>query len=194
MLIVLGGSGSRPPDVPSVATSPPGASLKIRGDVAAPVEVEEWSDFQCPFCRQLALDVEPKVLASRVQTGRAKVVWRHFAFLGQESSWAAEASECANDQGKFWEYHDKLFAEQAGENRGTFRKDALKRFASDLGLDRAAFDACLDGGRHTARVAADTAAGRQKGVTVTPTLFVNGRKSEGVPTVAQLEAAIDAAR
>ena len=80
----------------------------------------------------------------------------HVAFLGEESQWAAEASECAADQDKFWEYHDKLFASQNGENQGAFNKDNLKQFAADLKLDTAAFNECLDSGKYTQAVQEQT--------------------------------------
>ncbi len=173
-----------------------GAALtsgNIKGDSAVPVTVEVWSDFQCPACRAFALDPGRRLAETFVAEGRAKLVWRHFAFLGQESIWAAEAAECAGEQGQFWTYHDKLFAEQAGVNRGAFSKDNLKRYAGELGLDRARFDACLDTDRYAAKVQAETQAGRQKGVRATPTLFVDGHKLEGVPRFEQLAQLIEAA-
>jgi protein-disulfide isomerase len=117
------------------------------------------------------------------------MVWRHMVILGPESQRAAEASECAAEQDRFWDYHDRLFRSQAGENRGAFSDANLKRLAADLSLDTAAFNACLDSGRTRAQVVADTEAGRQKGVRSTPTIFVNDQKLEGVPrfdTVRQL--------
>jgi protein-disulfide isomerase len=101
------------------------------------------------------------------------------AFLGDESIWAAEASECANDQGKFWEYHDLLFQSQNGENQGAFNKDNLKGFAAKLGLDTAKFNECLDSGKYTAQVQSDSDAGSQLGVRSTPTFVVNGQPLVG---------------
>jgi protein-disulfide isomerase len=119
-------------------------------------------------------------------------VWHDLAFLGQESVWAAEAADCAAEQGQFWPYHDKLYAEQAGENRGVFSQNNLKRFAADLGLDQEAFNACVDADRYAGQVQAETEAGRRQGVRSTPTLFVNGEKLEGVPTFEQLSQLIAA--
>jgi protein-disulfide isomerase len=96
------------------------------------------------------------------------------AFLGEESKWAAEAAECAADQNKFWEYHDKLFASQNGENQGAFAKDNLKKFASDLGLDTAQFNECVDSGKHTDLIQTDTSTAQQIGVQSTPSFLVNG--------------------
>ena len=98
----------------------------------------------------------------------------HFPFLGEESIWAAEASECAAEQDKFWEYHDKLFDSQAGENQGAFSKDNLKKFADDLGLETEAFNECLDSGKYTEAVNALANTARQIGVRSTPTFAVNG--------------------
>lgn len=103
----------------------------------------------------------------------------HFAFLGEESFWAAEASECANDQGKFWEYHDELFANQNGENQGAFAKDKLKQFAANIDLDTATFNQCLDSGKHTTLVQQEVSFGQQIGVRSTPTIVINGQPVMG---------------
>ena len=91
-----------------------------------------------------------------VDEGKVQMVFKHFAFLGPESQWAAVASECAADQGKFWEYHDKLYNSQQGENQGAFNKDKLIAFGEELGLDAAAFAACVNDEATLARVQADT--------------------------------------
>lgn len=122
---------------------------------------------------------------------RVKLTWHNMAFLGPESIWAAEAAECANDQGKFWPYHDKLFAEQRGENRGAFAKTNLKRFAAELGLDQTRFNACLESDRHLGAIQQEVSAGQQQGVNSTPTLFVNGVKLDGVPSFAQLRETVE---
>lgn len=101
------------------------------------------------------------------------------AFLGPESQWAAEASECAAEQGRFWEYHDLLYARQSGENQGAFSKDNLKRFAEEIGLDTKAFNACLDAGKYAAQVQADTAFAKALGISGTPAFLVNGQPVVG---------------
>jgi protein-disulfide isomerase len=172
---------------PAAPVSTAAAAGKVKGDLAAPVTVEVWADFQCPACRLFAFGPERQLEETLVRDGIAKVRWRDLAFLGQESVWAAAAANCAEEQGQFWRYHDELYAEQAGENRGAFSKANLKRFAAELGLDQAQFNACLDGDRHVGQVRAETEAGRQQGVRATPTLFVNGEKLEGVPSFERLE-------
>jgi protein-disulfide isomerase len=99
----------------------------------------------------------------------------HFAFLGQESFYAAEASECAADQDAFWEYHDLLFERQSGENQGAFEKDKLKQFAADLKLDTKAFNECLDSGKYIDLVQQLTQSAQTIGVRSTPAFVVNGR-------------------
>ncbi len=110
-----------------------------------------------------------------IQTGKVRFGYWHFAFLGQESFWAAEASECAAEQGKFWEYHDLLFERHQGENVGTYSKENLKRFAAELGLDTERFNECLDSGKYADLVRADTITARSLGVRSTPTFLINNR-------------------
>jgi protein-disulfide isomerase len=108
-----------------------------------------------------------------------RIGYWHFAFLGQESQWAAEASECAGEQDSFWEYHDYLFANHSGENQGAFNKENLKRFAKEIGLDAETFNECLDSGKYAQVVQTETSAGRRIGVQSTPTFLVNGHPIVG---------------
>ena len=123
--------------------------------------------------------MKPALFREYVDTGKVKFVYKHMAILGQESVWAAEASECAADQGKFWEYHDLVFDRQAGENQGAFNKDKLLAMAQELKLDMARFEPCLKNDQTQGRVQADTQEGQQVGVRGTPTFFVNGRAVVG---------------
>ncbi len=118
----------------------------------------------------------------------------HMAFLGDESQWAAEASECADDQGKFWEYHDKLFASPKGENQGAFAKDKLKQFAADLGLDKDQFNTCLDSGKYTSLVKQQTQMLGQLGVQSTPTFLVNTTPLQGAETFDKFSQLIEQAK
>jgi len=187
-LIVIGGGTSAPP----TATVPPAIrqASHVRGVDSAPVTIEEWADFQCPACGQFARATEPQLVSTYVARGQVKIVYHHFAFLGIESQWAAEAAECADEQGKFWEFHDRLYASQAGENRGAFSRDNLRRIGDTLGLGPS-FVACVDSGRYAQRVRDDTKAGEARGVKATPTLFVGDRKIEGAASYDQLKGVID---
>jgi protein-disulfide isomerase len=125
-----------------------------------------------------------------------RFAYRHYIFLGEESRWAAEASECAGEQGKFWPYYDRLNATDApgGRNSGAFAKDVLKRHAAELGLTAASFNTCLDTGRYAARVQSETSTGASHGVSSTPSLFVSGQKLPNVPPWEDLVRAILAAQ
>jgi len=119
-------------------------------------------------------------------------VWHDFAWIGEESRTAAQAARCAGQQRKFWEYHDYLYHHQRGTNRGQFAPASLKQFASELGLDRAAFDACLDQGADLPDLQQLLAQGRAEGITATPTFVVNGRRIAGAQSINQIAALLDA--
>lgn len=167
-------------------------NLPVLGQSNAKVEVVEFADFQCPFCERWFKDVEASLIKDYVDTGKIKFAFRHFAFLGDESNWSAEASECANDQGKFWEYHDYLYNHQGAENSGAFSKDNLKSFALAMGLNAAEFNSCLDSGKYTKNVTDDTQAGQTAGVSGTPATFINGMQISGACPYSTFDGAIKA--
>lgn len=101
-------------------------SLPVLGKSDAPVTIIEFADFQCPFCERFYKDAEKGIIENYVKSGKVKFVFRNYAFLGPESNIAAEGSYCANEQGKFWEYHNFLFDHQGPENSGTFSKENLE--------------------------------------------------------------------
>ena len=115
----------------------------------------------------------------------------HFAFLGPESQWSAEASECAADQNAFWEFHDYLFEHQSGENQGAFSKDNLKQIAASLDLDTTAFNECLDSGKYTQVVQEQSEIARQLGVQSTPTFAINGQGLVGAQPYENFQPIID---
>lgn len=139
------------------------------------------------------MSVLPPIEEEFVSTGQVRLQLRSVAMLGQESDLAAQAAECANDQGRFWDFHDTLYANQRGENKGAFSSDNLKRFAEALELDTAAFDSCLDTGKYASTVRDDTEAARQVGVTSVPTVFVNGRAVADATNEDIMRAAIEEA-
>lgn len=120
-----------------------------------------------------------------------KFVYRHFAFLGDESIRAAEASECAAEQDKFWEYHDILFENWNGENEGAFADRNLGRFAREIGLDMDQFTECMQSRRQIDRVTSDSQAARDAGVRSTPTIFVNGKLIGSLRTYEDYKRVID---
>jgi len=143
-----------------------------KGSETAPVTIVELADFQCSYCRKFWQETLPRIEEAHIKTGKVRFVYRHFAILGEHSVAAAQAVECATEQGKFWEYHDKLFASQGPF---AFTKQNLKRYATELGLNTVAFSRCLDSGKYAKKVEEETAVGTILGARGTPTFFVNGR-------------------
>ncbi|MBT5773102.1 MAG: DsbA family protein [Dehalococcoidia bacterium] len=158
----------------------PPVSGRIEGNPSAPVRIIVFEDFQCPFCKLFTDDRAPLIVADFVETGIASIEFHHMAFIGPESIAAAAASECANDQNRFWDYHDLLFLRQGRENAGVFSTGNLKDFArelqaefSDFDLDE--FDQCVDSGRNRSLVEQATDEAGALGVNSTPTLWINGQ-------------------
>lgn len=179
-------------------TSPAGAGdVKARrpalGDTQAQVLIHEYADFQCPSCGAFARSIEPRIRAAYIDTGIARLVWHDFAWIGQESRDAANAARCADDQGKFWEYHDVLYQNQAGENAGAFARERLKSFGDGLGLEPTAFHACVDAETYANAVQADFADVRGKGFNGTPTFVIGDQRIVGAQAFEVFAAAIDAA-
>jgi protein-disulfide isomerase len=180
---------------PSSKTEPQDKSI---GPADAKVVITEYGDFQCPACKGFALEIEPKLKADFVDKGLARLAFRQMSFIGEESHLAAQASECANEQGQFWAYYAKVYEHQDGENVGTYTKDSLTSYAKEIKLDEAKFTACLNSGRYAAKVQRETQEGADKGVNSTPSVLINDKLAEWNGDYAQLSAliqkAIDAAK
>jgi protein-disulfide isomerase len=155
-----------------------------RGPSSAAIEMIEFSDFQCPFCQRANPTVD-QVL--KTYGDRIRFVYRHFPLPNHPNARpAAEAAQCAEEQGKFWEYHDRLFA-----NSSKLTDGDLKAHAAAIGLDSAKFNACFDGHQQKARVDADIAAGESAGVNGTPAFFINGRAIDGAQPYDVFQRVID---
>ncbi len=176
----------------------PAAQGRVLGNPQAPVLIELYEDFQCPACAVFTSRLEPLLVQNFVATGSARLAFRQFPFIGPESLRAAEASLCADAQGRFWDYHDLLFANQSGENQGAFSDRRLIAFAESLGLDMGAFKTCFEDATYRDEAMAEFQAGRALGVDSTPTIVVNGRIVEGaspnlIPSYELIAAAIETA-
>lgn len=161
------------------------ATGPAKGPANAPVTIVEFADFQCPYCVRIkpALDQVLETYGDRV-----RLVYRQFPLtaIHENAERAAEASLCAQDQGKFWEMHDAMFA-----NQHLLEADQLKATAASLGMNAEQFDECLDSGQYKDAVAADAEAGNAAGVSGTPALFVNGRFLNGAVPVDQITELVD---
>ncbi len=164
------------------------ASGNVMGNPDAPVTIIEYSDFQCPFCGRFFQQTLPLIKENYIKTGKAKLEYKHFPLsFHQYAQKAAEAAECAGEQGKFWEMHDKIF-----ENQQALDTESLKSYARDIGLNGDQFDSCLDSGKYASKVQQDFNDGREAGVSGTPTLFVNGQKIVGAQPFETFKNAIEA--
>ena len=155
-----------------------------RGPATAPVTIVEFSDFQCPFCQRLL----PSLDEVRAKYGdKVRIVFRQYPLsMHQNAQKAAEAALCAHEQGKFWELHDAMFADQ-----NALGVEQLKATAAALGLEADAFNSCLDSGKSAAAVQADLKDGAAAGVDGTPAMFVNGRFLNGAVPLEQISRLID---
>ncbi len=172
---------------------------KALGAANAPVLVQEFADYQCPYCKRFHDEVMSKIISDYVPGGKVRVEYHHFVVIdqntgGTESQRAAEASECAVDQGRFWDYSNILFANQQAEASGAFKDNRLKAFAASLGLDTNKFNSCLDSGSTTARVNSDiNMATAVYKLSSTPTLIIDRTVVANPLDYAAIQAAIDAA-
>ncbi len=156
----------------------------VRGNANAPVTIVEFSDFQCPFCARAEGEI---VKVRDTYKDQVKIVYKDYPLpIHPNAPKAAEASRCAREQDKYWEYHDVLFA-----NHNALEVPNLKKFAADLKLDTAKFDTCLDSGKYADEIAKDMAEGSRVGVSGTPAFFINGRLISGAQPFSAFQEAID---
>ena len=157
----------------------------------AKVTVIEFSDFQCPFCARFREQSFDQIKKNYIDTGKIKFVYRDFPLssIHPMAEKGAEAAECANEQGKFWEYHDVLFSKQ--DEWTTAGAPKLKEYAKDLKLDTNKFNKCLDDGKYANEVKKDFDDGVAAGVQGTPSFFINGKQLSGAQPYPAFQSAID---
>ena len=188
------------PTAPAEARVPATADDDVfLGPDDAPVTIIEFSDFQCPYCKRFRDQTLDQIL--QTYEGKVRFVYRDFP-LSSIHDWAqkaAEAGECANEQGQFWAYHDLLFANQTVLNQQLEAAglsgvvETFKTYAGQTGLDTAAFSDCLDSGKYAQEVQKDYNDGVAAGVTGTPAFYINGQELIGAQPFSAFQAAIDAA-
>jgi len=158
------------------------------GNKNAELTIVEWSDFQCPFCARFREQTFDAIKKDYIDTGKVKFVYRDFPLSFHENAEnSAIAAECADEQGKFWEYHDRLF-----KNQQALDVASLKKYAGELKLDSGKFDKCLDSGKYKDEVNKDLADGSQAGIDGTPGFIIGSRQLSGAQPYASFKAAIDA--
>lgn len=162
------------------------AHTATKGKAGAKVRLVEFADFQCPYC-----SIAAKTMSELAQKygDRVEFAYRHFPLrsIHPNAQRAAEFAQCANEQGKFWEMHDKLY-----EGQDSLDESSMRTAATVLGLDATKLDECLGSGRATTQVDEDFKSGEDIGVQGTPSFFINGRQHAGAPSVEALAAALDA--
>ncbi len=201
-----GGSAGTPAAAPSAAgqqaaaptTAPAGpvnvgdGSYPALGDSNAKVTIVEFADFRCPFCEQYFTQTATQIYNDYIKTGKVKFYFRNYAFLGPASIVAADAAACANDQGKFWAYHDWLYKNQPPETDTSMYNTAdLTKAAVNLGMNGTQFENCLNNKTDDKIVTQDLSDGQAAGVTGTPTFFVNGQMLVGAQPYSAFKTLID---
>ena len=178
----------------------PNVDGRAMGDPNAPVTIEVFEDFQCPACQTYSELIEPEIVKNLVEPGTVYYIFRHNPFIDdraatKESDQAANASMCASEQGRFWDYHDILYKNWNGENQGNFTDKRLVAFAEAIHLDMTAFNACFKANLYQDEIEKDIARGLELGVNGTPSVFVNGKivKPGYVPSYEEIKAAVNAA-
>jgi len=171
------------------------------GNKNAKVTVIEFGDFQCPFCKQFYQQTFSQIKSAYIDSGKIQYIFRHFPLtqLHVNAQISAEAAECANLQGKFWDYHNLLYTDGQADGTG-LDKASLEKYADTLGLNNGTFgfgknkfNQCLESNATLATVNADQAEGSKDGVSGTPSFFINGKIIVGAQPYATFQQAIDAA-
>ncbi|OGC50776.1 hypothetical protein A2716_01940 [candidate division WWE3 bacterium RIFCSPHIGHO2_01_FULL_40_23] len=165
------------------------------GSQNAKVEIIEFSDFQCPYCKRLFDNSYSKLKQEYIDTSKVKLVFRDYPLsFHQNAQIAAESAGCANDQGRFWEYHDLLFTKQ--DEWSALSNDAVKAkfgtYAANLGMDSFRFNSCVNASTFKQEVDSDLNDGTKVGVSGTPTLFINGKRLVGAQPYETIKAEIEA--
>ncbi len=144
------------------------------GSDDAPITLVEFGDYQCFFCNKFFHETEPSILENYVETGKVKIIFKDFTIIGPDSIGAAHGAHCAEDQGKFWEYHNELYDNWTGENNGWASSENLVRFAQNIGLNEEEFNQCMSDGKYKQLVTASSNDAKNLGITGTPAFFVIG--------------------
>jgi protein-disulfide isomerase len=144
----------------------------IMGNPSASITILEWGDYQCTFCYKFHQSTMNTIKQDFIETGKVKLVFKDFPLNGPDSVLAAEAAYCAQDQGKYWQYHDELYKNWGGERTGWINYDSLNKFATTTSLDLDKFNQCLDDHKYLERVNQMYEFGKEIGIDATPSFLV----------------------
>lgn len=171
---------SIPANVTVQASDTSGFVGYVKGSPNAPVEITEYADYQCPFCQTFATLQMPTIEDRLIKTGRLR--WRYRDFPLQQHSFArlaAHSAACADEQGKYWEQHNRIYQGQSEWASARNAASIFRKYAGDAGVDLGRYDACMEAGKYAGRIQADYNSGVELGVSSTPTLLVNNRLYRG---------------
>ncbi len=149
-----------------------GNGSPVLGNPNAPITILEWGDYQCTFCYRFHQNTLDAINKDFIQAGKVKLVFKDFPLNGPDSLLAAEASYCAEDQGRYWQYHDELYENWGGERTGWITRSTLAEFAQNVNLDTEEFNSCLDEKKHQNKVVAIHEYGKEIGIDATPSFLV----------------------
>jgi protein-disulfide isomerase len=144
----------------------------IIGNPSASITILEWGDYQCTYCYKFHQSTMNTIKQDFIETGKVKLVFKDFPLNGADSVLAAEASHCAQDQGKYWQYHDELYKNWAGERTGWITRESLEKFATTVNLDLDKFNKCLDDHKYLESVNQMYEFGKEIGIDATPSFLV----------------------
>ena len=144
----------------------------IMGNPSASITILEWGDYQCTYCHKFHQSTLNTIKRDFIETGKVKLVFKDFPLNGPDSVLAAEAAYCAQDQGKYWQYHDEIYKNWAGEKTGWVNHDSLDKFATTVSLDLNKFNECLDDHKYLERVNQMYEFGKKIGIDATPSFLV----------------------
>lgn len=173
-------SVSLPANVTVQAADTAGFRGYLKGSESAPVEITEYADYQCPFCQTFATLQMPTIEERLIRTGRLR--WRYRDFPLQQHQWAriaAHSAACADEQGKYWEQHDRIYEGQGEWSAARDAADHFREYAGAVGLDLGRYDECMDSGKYAGRIQGSYEEGARVGVQSTPTLLVGDRLYQG---------------
>lgn len=155
----------------------------LLGDPNAKITIVEWGDYQCTYCHAFHQNTKADLFQAYVNTGKVNFVFRDFPLNGPDSVLAAEAAYCADDQNKYWQYHDELYNNWAGERTGWVNQNSLDKFANNVGLDLNEFDKCMTSNKYEQKVLDNQKFGQQIGIDATPTFVIFSEKKSPIKIV-----------